>query len=133
MRLCFLGVMNQNASPTGGIFRLLLHAAAFLMAGLLLPFVWLREDQRFWTNAGGYPLWLRDLVLGTYYPLLLSYSALLAFLSWHLIRRPARFARWFYVEAMVLAVLWLVLAVVATMMLSNNIANLIDGRPLHDH
>lgn len=103
------------------------------MAGLLLPFVWLREAPQFWTNAGGYPLWLRDLVLVAFYPLLLIYVGLLAFLSWLWIFRPSRFVRLFCVEAVVLLFLWVVVALVATLTLANNIANLIDGRPLHDH
>ena len=31
-------------------------------------FSWLREMPIFWRNEGGYPVWLRDLVLGAYYP-----------------------------------------------------------------
>ena len=104
-----------------------------MMAGLLLPFVWLREDSRFWTNAGGHPLWLRDLVLVAYYPLLLVYGALLPFLSWLWLCCPARSVRLFCVEATVLALLWVVVALVITLMLANNVANLIDGRPLHAH
>jgi len=33
----------------------------------------------------------------------------------------------------VLTLLWAVIALVAVLMLSNNIANVIDGRPLHAH
>ena len=111
----------------------LFYTAALLMAGLLLPFVWLRETPYFWTNAGGYPLWLRDLVLIAYYPLLMVYVGLLSFLSWQLIFRPSRCTRLFCVEALALLFLWLVVALVATLMLANNITNIIDGRPLHDH
>jgi len=39
----------------------------------------------------------------------------------------------FCVEASVLALLWVVVALVITLMLANNVANLIDGRPLHAH
>ncbi len=125
--------MIKNESQPISLFKPLFYTAALLMAGLLLPFVWLRETPYFWTNAGGYPLWLRDLVLFTYYPLLLVYVGLLSFMSWQLICRPPRFARLFCVEALVLLFLWLVVALVATLMLANNIANIIDGRPLHDH
>ena len=44
-----------------------------LSLGLGLPvfvwFSWLREDGLFWRNEGGYAVWLRDLVLATYYPI----------------------------------------------------------------
>ncbi len=124
-------IINESQPVT--LLKPLLYAVAILMAGLLLPFVWLREAPQFWTNAGGYPLWLRDLVLVAYSPLLLIYVGLLGFLSWLWIFRPSRFARLFCVEALVLLFLWAVVALVATLMLANNIANLIDGRPLHDH
>jgi len=103
------------------------------MAGLLLPFVWLRETPYFWTNAGGYPLWLRDLVQVAYYPLLFVYAGWLAFLSWQWMFRPSPSAKLFCVEATVLALMWMVVVLVAMLMLANNISNLIDGRPLHDH
>ena len=125
--------MIKDESLAVTFLRPLLYLAAMMIAGLLLPFVWLREDQRFWTNAGGYPLWLRDLVLVAYYPLLLLYGSLLAFLSWLLLCRPVRSVRLFYGQAMVLTLLWAVLALVAVLMLANNFANLIDGRPLHAH
>ena len=125
--------MIKHESQAITLLRPLFYAAAMMNAGLLLPFVWLREDQRFWTDAGGYPLWLRDLVLVAYYPLLLLYGGLLTFLSWLLLCRPARSVRLFYVQALVLGLLWAVLALVAILMLANNIANLIDGRSLHAH
>lgn len=128
----FMGMMKNESQPIT-FFKPLFYVAAFLKAGFLLPFVWLRETPYFWTNVGGYPLWLRDLVLIAYYPLLLVYVGSLSFLSWQLLCQPARSVRGFCVEAVVLGLLWLVVALVATLMLANNIANLIDGRPLHDH
>ena len=125
--------MTKDESQPVTLLRPLLHAAAILMAGLLLPFVWLRETPYFWTNAGGYPLWLRDLVQVAYYPLLFVYAGWLAFLSWQWMFRPSRSAKLFCVEAMVLALMWMVVVLVAMLMLANNISNLIDGRPLHDH
>lgn len=125
--------MIKNESQPLTFFKPLFYFAAFMMAGFLLPFVWLRETPYFWTNAGGYPLWLRDLVLISYYPLLLVYLSSLFFLSWQMLCQPARSVRGFCVEAMVLGLLWLVAALVMTLMISNNIANIIDGRPLHDH
>lgn len=133
MWACFLGVMGNNESLPITLLKPLLYPVALMIAGLLLPFVWLREDPHFWTNAGGYPLWLRDLVLVAYYPLLLVYGALLPCLSWLWLCWPARSVRLFCVEATVLAVLWVVVALVVAMMLANNVANLMDGRPLHAH
>ena len=125
--------MTKDESQPIPILKLLSYAAAFLMAGLLLPFVWLRETQDFWTNAGGYPLWLRDLVLVAYYPLFFVYLAWLSLLSWRWICRPSRDIKRFCVEAVLLALLWAVVALVVTLMLANNLDNLMDGRPLHAH
>lgn len=123
----------KNESQSFIVLRLLLYPVALVNAGMLLPFVWLREMPHFWTNAGGYPIWLRDLVLVAYYPLLTIYVALLALLSWLLVSRPSRSVGLFCVEAAVLGLLWLVVALVAILMLANNITNLIEGRPLHAH
>lgn len=125
--------MIQNKRPEVAVLRPLLHGAAAVLAGLLLPFVWLREQPEFWTYAGGYPLWLRQAVLLGFYPLLLAQGVLITFLSCLLVRSPSRFARLVYAEAVVLLLHWAVLALVVLMMLANNVANLLDGRPLHDH
>lgn len=44
-----------------------------LVAGLplLVTFSVLREMELFWRNDGGYPIWLRDLVLVAFYPILM--------------------------------------------------------------
>ena len=125
--------MGKDESQPITLFKPLLYPVAMMMAGLLLPFVWLREDQHFWTNAGGYPLWMRDLVLVAYYPLLLAYGVLLPFLSWLWLCCPARSVRVFCVEATAQALLWVAVALVITLMLANNVANLIEGLPLHAH
>jgi len=125
--------MGNHESLRITLLKPLLYSVAMMMAGLLLPFVWLREDPRFWTNAGGYPLWLRDLVLVSFYPLLLVYGVLLPCLSWLWLCWPARSVRLFCVEAALLALLWVAVGLVMTLMLANNVANLIEGRPLHAH
>lgn len=115
------------------LLRPLQHVAAFLLAGVLLLFVWLREEPRFWTYAGGYPVWLQQTVLVGFYPLLLVQGALLAFLSWQMLRRPSRQARLCCVELLMMMLHWGMLGLVLLMMVANNVANLMDGRPLHDH
>lgn len=50
---------------------LLVFGILMLVCGcFLLWFSYLRETQSFWLNSGGYPIFLRDLVLLFYYPLL---------------------------------------------------------------
>lgn len=111
-------------------------AAAWLPWSLLPPTaVWLgmtvlRESSLFWRNAGGYPVALRELVLDTYYPLtglLLLGCALGAATALAGVTTLRR----------ITAVGWLIVAVAVGSGLAyagaNNLANVMDGRPLHSH
>ena len=115
------------------LLRPLQHAATLLLAGVLLSFVWLREEPQFWTAAGGYPLWLRHAVLVGFYPLLVAQGGLLVCLSWQVLRWPSRHARWCGTELLLLVLYWGLLGLVLLMMVANNVANLMYGRPLHEH
>ena len=50
----------------------------------------LRETPSFWTNAGGYPVWMRDTARDVFYPLLFLSVANLAGLVWFVLSPPAR-------------------------------------------
>lgn len=104
--------------------------AALLLA--ITPFALLREDPLFWRNAGGWPVWLRETVYLTFYPLLAAeLMVLLALSTWFLIHpRPAIKRRRLWPLA---AVMWFWTGAVLLIVASNNIANLIAGRPLHWH
>jgi hypothetical protein len=110
--------------------------ASWLPWLMLLPLaVWLgmtvlRESPLFWRNAGGYPVALREFVLGTYYPftgLLLLSGGLGITQS---IAGGTRLRRSTVVG-------WLIVAGITGFGLAyagaNNLANLMDGRPLHAH
>ena len=101
--------------------------------GVLVVFAILRENQVFWTNAGGYPIWLRDLVLWTYIPLLGVAGLSLMALSMACFSRICRSKRFFAVEGLLLLMCWGLLATSGCMAFSNNIANIIEGRDLHFH
>lgn len=115
------------------IHRVIMHPAVVLLAGVLVYFACLRETPLFWTNAGGYPIWLRDMVLETFYPLLSMYGGLVAFLSWQWIRKPSHSARLFWMEAVSVLVLWSAGGLVTVIVVANNVSNLIEGRPFHSH
>ena len=53
---------------------------------LLLSAAILRETSLFWRNAGGYPVWLRDVIYILFYPGLFAYFIGLAWLSWMSVR-----------------------------------------------
>lgn len=117
--------------------RFLPHCAILSTAiALLLPvlsgFALLKENRQFWLNSGGWPIWLRELVRFTFYPLLggeiLLLAALVLITSSGLGLGRAKNAMRLIT---VLLSLWL-LAVV-TVVAGNNLANLWAGRPLHWH
>jgi len=63
-----------------------------LVVGLpaLIWFGWLREVPTFWMNEGGYPIWLREVVLDFFYPLFfLDFFAILVYVAL-LLRVPPR-------------------------------------------
>ena len=105
-----------------------------IIVGLtLLYFAGLRESQVFWTNAGGYPVELRDTVMDTFYPLLLFYAAWLLLISYLLFAWPIPSLRFWWLEAAYTFALWGLMGVILFTVVENNIENLIEGRPFHDH
>jgi hypothetical protein len=100
---------------------------------VLMVFAGLREVPAFWTNAGGWPLWFRDLVAIGFYPMFLFELALLGLLSFsgvHLARAWNPVAG---VTIVLLPFAWLMLVSVMVLVGFNNLENLVAGRPLHWH
>jgi len=104
---------------------------AMAIGALLVWFALLREDQMFWTNAGGYPVWLRDLVLITYLPLLAAMVVLLLILSAILCAKICGSIRFCMIEALLLLTCWSLITISGWISFSNNLTNLIEGRDLH--
>jgi hypothetical protein len=91
----------------------------FLLLALLLVFAWLRELPLFWMNAGHWPVWLRELVGLTFYPLLLLELSLLigvsAMSGWYLTaHRPGAGAL-----LLVLSLLWGLVLLVALIIVTD--------------
>lgn len=78
---------------------------------LLIWFSWLRETPAFWTNAGGYPVWLRDLVLLSYYPLLLASTGGSGIYLWLLFSEPPQSRRLLWVEFVIFLLMVTVIAI----------------------
>ncbi len=106
-------------------------ACAFLLL-ILSAFALLREDPLFWQNAGGWPVWLRELVLYTFYPLFGLLLMLLTTLALICVSGIGlgQAKMWVRIPTLLLA-LWL--GAVGVMVAGNNVANLVTGRPLHWH
>jgi len=101
---------------------------------LLLMSSVLRETPDFWRNYGGYPVLLRQLVFYLHYPLLLlvfggTAAGTIMALRYFAGNRGAGGGRMLFLCALQ----WLVFTAALTIMLWNNLENLINGHPLHYH
>ncbi len=125
-----------NAPETPALNHAFLRGALLLMLilpSLGLPYLaMLRETPAFWTNAGGYPLWLRD-TAACFLPLLAGQFTLLFLALVGICLRPARSVSAWWIELGTIVAAGLVCAGSAAMVISNNVENLLEGRPLHYH
>lgn len=106
---------------------------AIVSGSFLLIFTVLREMQLFWRNAGGYPFWLRDLVLNGFHPLLIFCFGSLVCAVWKLLTHRTRSPRSVFAQSAMVLMGTLLLTMSLTMAVTNNVINLIEGRPLHSH
>ena len=125
---------RANSAPADpvGLVLLAVSLGALLTGAILLAMSGLRESQLFWRNAGGYPVWLREVVHYAFYPLLIGNMLLAIWASWLALRyvrtgRPARGA------LTLLALVWLLVCAVLVTVITNNVDNLLQERPLHWH
>ena len=100
---------------------------------LLIWFATLRENQMFWTNAGGYPIFLRDLVKVSYLPLFWGSTIVMLGLSMACFSKICSSLRFFVLELLLLVVCWCLLATSGFIALRNNVLNIIHGREMHYH
>ncbi len=100
---------------------------------LVLVTVGLKETPTFWSNAGGYSAEFRNLVLVFFYPTLAVYALWLVastLLGWSVLCGGSRAG---FVHLLVAALNWLLLATIVTVLVWNNVLNLLRGLPLHFH
>lgn len=86
------GYGMRRQGDDGVILARIAIAVFTLVVGLplLIWFGWLREIPVFWMNEGGYPIWLREVVLDLFYPLFfLDFFAMLIYVAL-LLRVPPR-------------------------------------------
>lgn len=124
---------REYAVDLKGVLRtagLMATNGALLM--VITPFALMREDPLFWRNAGGWPVWLRTLVLDTFYPLFAAEVSVLIVLSMLVFCSPT-LARWRKHTWTFTGLMWLWMVTITAVVVSNNIANLRAGRPLHWH
>jgi len=104
-----------------------------ISGGILMSFTVLRETVEFWRNSGGYPHWVRDVVLHGFHPMVVFCGGVLLYASWRLILlRRVSLMMWLVQSALVgLGVLLFTMSL--TIAVTNNVLNVLDGRPLHSH
>ena len=121
-------------SSSSGIFGALVVAVPLTLFGLaMLVATTLKETPIFWRNAGGYPVELRALVLAAFYPAYFIYFFWLlfgTFMAWRLLRTFKRAGTVFLMACMAN---WMMLAVSTTIVIWNNVQNLLEGLPFHYH
>lgn len=124
---------DKRPTPWTGCGVALATGLALGLGVMLVWFAALRENHGFWTNAGGYPVWLRHLVLWTYLPLFAATVFLLGSLSLVWLVRLGRRLRVVVAEIVLLALGWALLAASGVIAFRNNIGNFLEGRDLHGH
>jgi len=121
----------QKDATTAKLTRVALVILGLALSILLFYFVLLRESPVFWMNIGGYPLWLRDVVEITYYPLFFLNLGILISLSSLLFSYPPISRTIMWIEAGMISFLWGCFGIIFVMNVANNVCNLMEGRPLH--
>jgi hypothetical protein len=124
---------NDSRDVLMGAGILLATCVVFCLGLLLICFATLRENKVFWTNAGGYPIWLRDMVQWTYVPLMLLAILALFVLSMACCSKIYKSIRFFVLESLLLLMCWGLVTTSGCIAFNNNIKNLIQGRDLHEH
>jgi hypothetical protein len=134
-----LGLMNRNrvgaqtAQKTDGLPVLFASLVNLSFLLVLMFFAGLRELPVFWTDAGGWPVWLRGLVEVGFYPMFFVELALLGLLSVFGVNLAGARHPSAGVSVVLLWFAWLLLFTVVAVVAANNLENLISGRPLHWH
>lgn len=88
----------------------------------------LRETPSFWLNAGGWPVWFRDLIHYGFYPVLFVYAVLTVRSIAAAAQLPAN--RWIRLLCWLQCLLLLGVVIFFSW---NNLVNFIEGDPLHQH
>ncbi len=119
----------MNDEIDAGIALARLGVAAFVSL-VALPvlgwFCWLRESHIFWLNEGGYPVWLREVVLDTYYPIFFINVVLVAIYAMLLLRAPPRTRRSLRLNIGVLGLMFTAISFAGLYTIADNVLVLIS-------
>lgn len=127
------GPPKGAGTPVGAVHGFLLLVNVLLAMVLVMGAI-LRETPLFWTNAGGYPLLLRDFVKYGF-PLLWlivgGLASLAVLRSWALLRSGRTHAG---IAGLLVSLLhWGLWGTATGIAVWNNLNNLLRGLPVHSH
>ncbi len=125
-------MMSSQSNALACGLRMALLPVSLVFATLVFGMAWLKETPIFWRNVGGYPLWLRELVLEGFYPSLVMLTILLLLITVSFLTRPSK-GLLCLVESFFTISTWVVFLSAGAVVVTNNVSNLIEGRPLHAH
>lgn len=128
-----LNYENKSQQVLIGFWLMVTTTLCLILGLILIWFATLRENQAFWTNAGGYPIWLRDLVLWAFYPLLFGTIILHFSLGTACFSRICRSLRFFVFESLFLLLCGGLIVTSGFIAFGNNIQNLLNGNPIRHH
>lgn len=111
--------------------RLAILGCCLFVFGLIRLTLW-KENELFWLNDGGYPIWLRDSVQLLYYPYLFFTATTLFVVSRSV---SGRFIREFVYHRVwaLLLVAWILFFSNCGLLIANNVKNILNDKPLHHH
>lgn len=119
---------HSRSNPAAFIASLI----ALVMTGAILVLTLLKETPIFWRNEGGYAIWFRNWMEVSYYPVLfLVMSVCICTTAGevrHAIKGRFSSSHWLH-----LGVTWILLAASISLLVANNLSNLLHGNPLHWH
>lgn len=125
---------SHREATSGSAYLLIVGAVVnFVFLSVLGLLALLREQPLFWRNAGAWPIWLRDAVEISFYPLLVLELMLLMTFSALCARRLGTRCSSRNPAILTLSVLWVLLFCVVAVLGANNLENLLSGRPVHWH
>jgi hypothetical protein len=123
--------MSLKRSPSRWFERIAIAGCCVFVIALLRLTLW-KEDEFFWYNLSGYPIWLRESVRLFYYPYLFFTAMSLSIVTRSVLGRFIRSLSYSRVWALLLAA-WILFFCNCGLLLANNIKNLWSDLPLHHH
>ncbi|MGZ0655031.1 hypothetical protein ACWPKO_14535 [Coraliomargarita sp. W4R53] len=123
--------MSLTHRPSQWWERIAILGCCLFVIGLIRLTLW-KENQFFWLNIGGYPIWLRESVRFAYYPYLLFTAMSLCIVTRSVIGRFIR--QLMYCRAWVLLLAaWILFFSNCGLLVANNVKNIWADKPLHHH